>query len=547
MNRTLFSSSQTRRNAYFQINECQMKRRNFLRATSILPFLVRPILGKGSGTLPCQRQTLPNSPVAAGKPESMDEAQRDFFYKPAGAWAADFIPFYADGEFQLFFLLDWRDVDKHGEGTPWYRISTRDFVHFTEHGEMLPRGTKEEQDLYVFTGSAIRAQEKYHIFYTGHNPHLQEKGKPLEGIMHAVSGDMKAWKKLPEQTFFAPSGGLEMNDWRDPFVFWNEESHEYNMLVAARFKKGIPRRRGLTAICTSKDLVKWETGESFYAPGLYYTHECPDLFKMGDWWYLLFSEFTDQTKTRYRMSRSLKGPWIIPARDDFDGHAFYAAKTASDGHKRFLFGWNPTRSEAKDSGDWNWGGNLVVHEIHQESNGELSVRVPDTVRAAFAKRTQLVFIPGTDGVRVENGIVRISSPGTFGAGTAGKMPATCLIGATIEFEKGTRECGLMLRVSEDLESAYYLRLEPHKNRLVFDKWPRDHSEVTQMVELDRGIELQAGSPVHFQVFIEGNKGVAYLNDKIAMNFRAYDLPEGNWGVFVTDGTASFKNMGVSTL
>ena len=31
------------------------------------------------------------------------------------------------------------------------------FIHFTEHGEMLPRGSRDAQDLYVFTGSAIEA------------------------------------------------------------------------------------------------------------------------------------------------------------------------------------------------------------------------------------------------------------------------------------------------------------------------------------------------------------------------------------------------------
>ena len=57
----------------------------------------------------------------------------------------DFIPFFKDGTFHLFYLLDWRDRHKHGEGTPWYQISTRDFVHFAEHGRMLPRGTAEKQ------------------------------------------------------------------------------------------------------------------------------------------------------------------------------------------------------------------------------------------------------------------------------------------------------------------------------------------------------------------------------------------------------------------
>lgn len=51
---------------------------------------------------------------------------------------------------------------------------------------MLPKGTSEEQDLYVFTGSVIKAKGQYHIFYTGHNPHFGEKGLPVQGILHAV-------------------------------------------------------------------------------------------------------------------------------------------------------------------------------------------------------------------------------------------------------------------------------------------------------------------------------------------------------------------------
>ena len=86
--------------------------------------------------------------------------------------------------------------------------------------------------------------------------------------MHSVSDDMEQWKKLPEDTFFAPADMYEPHDWRDPFVFWNEETKEYNMLVAARFKKGILRRRCLTVLCASKDLTKWEVKGPFYAPGI---------------------------------------------------------------------------------------------------------------------------------------------------------------------------------------------------------------------------------------------------------------------------------------
>jgi beta-fructofuranosidase len=248
-------------------------------------------------------------------------------------------------------------------------------------------------------------------------------------------------EKNPEHTFFAPADKYEPHDWRDAFVFWNEDAKEYNMLLAARFKTGIPRRRGLTALCASKDLVKWEVKEPFYAPALYFTHECPDLFKMGDWWYLLFSEFTDLVRTRYRMSRSLSGPWIIPERDDFDGHAFYAAKTASDGNKRFIFGWNPTREGEKDNGNWQWGGNLVVHEVQQDKNGELTVRVPQTVSNAFANKVNYSFENNIGNAKVENGSVTLQAAGTFAASLAGKMPGTCKISATIQLKKIQKNAG----------------------------------------------------------------------------------------------------------
>lgn len=512
-----------------------MKRRRFIQTASMLPFLNNTFIRKDTS----------GEKVVKSIFQEQENNKRDFFFRPIDAWAGDFIPFYENGEFHLFYLLDWRDSEKHGMGTPWYRVSTRDFVHFTEYGEMLPRGSDLEQDLYVFTGSVIKGMGKYHIFYTGHNDKMSQKGKPMQGIMHAISDDMIKWTKIPEQTFFAPTDKYEKDDWRDPFVFWNEQTKQYDMLLCARFKKGIPRRRGLTGLCTSNDLIKWEVKEPFYAPNLYYAHECPDLFRMGDWWYLIFSEFTDLTRTRYRMSRSLQGPWVAPERDCFDGHAFYAAKTATNGTKRFIFGWNPTRKDSKDNGPWEWGGNLVVHEIEQQQNGELAVRVPETVLKAFSNPLKYSFASGTANYKINNGVVSIIAPGTFGAAVGGRMPATCKINANIEFKKNTKECGIMLHCSEDLENAYYIRLEPQKNRLSFDMWPR--TQITHLAELDREIRLKEGNQVNLQVFVDGNLGVVYLNNIIAMNFRAYDLPEGNWGFFVVDGSADFSNINISSL
>ncbi len=103
----------------------------------------------------------------------------------------------------------------------------------------------------------------------------------------------------------------------------------------------------------------------------------------------------------------------------------------------------------------------------------------------------------------------------------------------------------MLRATSDLESAYYIRLEPGRNRLVFDSWPRA-GDVPFMVELERPLPLTPGTPVDLKVFVDGTVCVVYAAGKLAMNTRLYNLPEGDWGVFVNEGAAQFRNLALST-
>ena len=529
---------QIKKKALFKLHPTKnkhMQRRRFLKASSLLPLLTGSVL------------TLPNMLSAQEKSIApiADLEGPGFFYKPKGAWAGDFIPFYADGTFQLFYLLSFRNDKENGEGTPWYRLTTNNFVDFKEYGEVIPRGSKREQDLYIFTGSAIEAKGKYHIFYTGHNPHLRAKGKPEQAIMHAVSDDLQNWAKIPEDTFFAPKDKYEMHDWRDPFVFWDENDKVYYMLLAARSTKGIPRRRGLTALCSSIDLKTWKVEENFYKPDLYFTHECPDLFKIGEWWYLVFSEFTDKVRTRYVKSNSVKGPWVIPERDDFDGHAFYAAKSASDGNRRFLFGWNPTREKEKDTGDWQWGGNLVVHEILQEKGGDLKVIMPKEVGQAFTQKKQLSFTTGSGKFSATNNNLSLNATNTFACANAGKLPPLCRIRAVANFDEQTSNFGIMFHTSDDFDQSYYITCEPKNQQLIFDKWPREQSPVTQLVELERPLKMKPGEPVIIDAIIEGTKGVVYINNIVAMNFRCYDFKDGNWGFFATNGEVVFSFMDIS--
>jgi len=321
------------------------------------------------------------------------------------------------------------------------------------------------------------------------------------------------------------------------------------MLVSSRIREGPSTRRGCIALYRSKDLKNWKLDKPFFKPNLYYILEVPDLFTIGEWSYLLFSE-NNGLLTHYRMSKSLYGPWMSPADDTFDTTSYYAAKTASDGNKRYLFGWVPRKTGKNDYNNWEWGGNLLIHEIFQNNDGTLSVKAPNTIDNYFSKEINSTLVQVTGNWEIKKSQISANSAEGFSfAISEEKMPPCCKISTNIRFERSVKDLGIMIRVSDDYENAYYIKLEPKKNRIVFDMIPKktlyprdkntfitDHSFIPGH---ERFIELRPGKNYNLKVFIEDNVCVTYLDNKVALTSRIYNLKNGRWGLFLNEGKASF--------
>lgn len=467
-----------------------------------------------------------------------------YYWAPEKAVCADVIPFYENGEFKLFYLRDYRDISVHGEGCPWCLLTSSDLVHFHDHGPVLLRGGKEEQDLYVFTGCCIRAGEEYMIFYTGHNPHLREKGLPEQKILRATSRDLLHWEKDRDFVFAAPDW-LEMHDFRDPFVFYDEERKEYCMLIAGRLKNGDPSSaRGVTLLACSPDLTHWEVEkEPFYAPHAYFTHECPDLFRIGDWWYLVFSEFTDRIVTTYRMSRSPFGPWVSPKINSFDGHAFYAAKSVSDGKRRILFGWNCIKQDERDDAPWQWGGTIIPHEIVQQPDGTLAVKCPQEVAAQYPDRLPVAAGRTMGSVSYQDGKYLLGGEGKSLC-MLGAMPENGKIELSFTASDDCGDFGLLLRADAGVDAYYAVRFEPRFNRLAMDIQPRaDNTRHTQ-VDVERWCPVVPGEKNKLLILFEGSVLEVYVNDKVAMSARMFDRREGDFGIFTHNTSVCFEEIGL---
>jgi beta-fructofuranosidase len=483
---------------------------------------------------------------------------RRVLYQPADAWVGDVIPLFHDGQFWLYYLHDRRQ-HAAGRGTPWFLVRTRDFVTFEELGEAVPSGGPDASDFNVYTGSVIEAADGFHLFYTGQNPALIDRtsGEPLQAVMHAVSPDLVDWTKRPEDTIHAPPDRYERQDWRDPYVYWDDRRGRYVMLIAAREVQGPGRRRGCIARATSSDLSHWEVEEPLWAPGLFVTHECPEIFRIGQRWYLTFSEFSERFVSAYRVGETSEGPWRSTGPDDsLDGRAFYAPRTASDGERRYAFGWIATRAGETDDGAWQWAGTLAVHELSELPGGGLAVSLPAGIRDSFDEGVATSVEPVMGDWLVEPASsASVRADGRHALARAGTMTDPCLISVNLRFEAGTRACGLTLRMGEDPDEAYSIRLEPGRGRLVFDRWPRRRTGIQQWqvdgdvphaLELERVVHLAPGVTHRLEIVVDGSACITYLDGSVAMSARMYDRPQGDWGLFVTEGSAEFWDLSIRT-
>lgn len=473
----------------------------------------------------------------------MDQIARDqkIFYKPTEAWFGDAIPFWDHGTFYIYYLYDERKTPVTADHTSWHLVSTKDFVHWEEQGEALPAGGDNDCDQACYTGSVIKGKDgSFHLFYTGQNPvnaQFGQDGKALQYILHATSKDLKHWEKHYDTAFMAPAGKFEPHDWRDPFVFFEEETGQYCMLLAARLRDKSLRKSGCVAVCHSQDLWSWEEAEVFYAPEQYFTHECPDLFREGEWWYLLYSTFTTKFVTHYRKSRSLQGPWKQTEDDALDARGMYAVKTASDGKKRYGFGWIPTWHEKNELSWLEWGGALAVHEVYALENGDLAVRLPDLIERIFGE---------SKGSRIS-----LQSDNTASA-VFDDLPAQGLLEAEFEWDKEEIpiDFGIAFQEDEDSDEGYFFRFEPGYCRFVLDRWPRGDiygeqhrmgGDIPFVPAFERPFDLKSGR-LSVKLLLEEDICILYVNERTAMSVRMCRRMKKS-SLFVTGGRMEAVNCG----
>ncbi len=355
--------------------------------------------------------------------------------------------------------------------------------------------------------------------------------------------------------------------WRDPRIFRVEEEQCWWMLVAANQKEGAPiRRNACVGLLKSKDLVSWEYCPPLFAPQSHEgTYECPDMFRLGGWYYLVYSNANQDKMTHYVKSRSRSGPWEIPDDDTLDSFLFYAGRVAGDGKQLIVAAWNAERTgtdlspkfglrdvvkcrmdQYEDLAPLGYAGDMVIHRIGQYENGDLRLELLPQAAAEFKKPVPPDFSPlfGAEWETDGNNYAA-ESPSRYTCALAGPLPERCLIKTKLKAD--CREAGIVLGADETFcEPGLYLRLQPRKGRMQAMTGIREGTPwvaycLPFAVEEEVFVEPDRNGDYEIEIVRAGQLATVYVNGK-ALSLRSVNMTGGSLGVYVFDGAAAFRRL-----
>lgn len=276
-------------------------------------------------------------------------------FKPLYGWIND--PnglVYKDGEWHLFYQFNpfgatWGNMT-------WGHAVSRDLVNWVH----LPNAIEPDDLGTIFSGSAVTDTGNTAGFGAGAMVAFYTSDGAGQTQCLAYSTDNgRTFTKYPGNPILTSD---EYGDFRDPHVFWHEESQHWIMLTCA----GI----GVN-IYSSENLTDWKFESHFGGEGTGCRNsvwECPDLFRMGSKWVLMISNVRDWVNgqaTQYLVGQ-------------FDGHEFvaddprelwldagcdfYAAVTWNNapGGRRIAIGWASNWQYAHETSTAGWRGMMSV-------------------------------------------------------------------------------------------------------------------------------------------------------------------------------------------
>ena len=401
---------------------------------------------------PPASNNVPRAATAAdhSAPSTVSLTNSPFIFGAGGVGnSMDAMAFFHQGVWHLFHM------QTHPRGIA-HRVS-RDLVNWEIRPLAIPGDAA--------TGNVVIHQGQFHLFYT------------LNQTVHvATSDNLDDWTPSLRNPVATVDGKQYVgSNFRDPYVFYNEEESSWWMLVTAEVAGPIPFRAGCVGVYKSSNLLDWRAAEPLWAAGLGPRHECPQVIRENGRWYLFDIERQDQ----YRVAKSLAGPWLRPINPYLGPHtALAGSHLTSDGKRWVSFPFLCAQQGKDDFGE------VVQAEVYAiprqldfHADGSITERpIQELIRAMHA----LAPVPPLSKTTTLSGSWNLKEQAAISAHTGtlllSNVPSDCYFEADVTLETRHMEAAILLRADAGLTKGYRLELRPEESIVAFRPfsfWDRD--------------------------------------------------------------------------
>ena len=456
----------------------------------------------------------------------------------ATLYMGDVMPFYDDGVMNIYHLQD-KVGSKYMFYHPFGRLTTTDYVTYKDEGIALNYVEDlSSPDTALGTGSFIKGTDgTYHCFYTGHSD-PQNTGLPyMEMIRHATSKDgQKTWQKEEDFMIFGDS-----DDFRDPYVYYDSADSCYYMLVTTRQDgKGVIMQYKAESLDAAAS--DWKKQGVFFANDAgTYNMECPSYIEYNGFWYLAYSEQTSGADrvTHYRYQTEKGGEWKKFDLDKIDSTGFYAGRLEKAGDKLYAFAWC-AKLTAGDVGEFDWGGNLVVHEIKQSNSGELHAVMVENVKNAFKSS---VTYNRTNGEKASSFSFKGDKFTAYGLEALSTNITRMHFTVKLDDLKG--DFGVTFGIDggayDNRLGSKVLAFKPEENRIVC------YNDVVNILRYGGELtavpyKFETGKEYSVDIVIDGEIVVLYFNSEVALSTRLVGIQKKGLAFYSNGTKASVKGI-----
>lgn len=451
------------------------------------------------------------------------------YFKPVGEnqFVGDCIPFYHEGTYYLYWLLDeGHHAALNGLGGHQWCVSTSTDLKKWEH-HPIAIGIDEAWEKSICTGSIAFDGKQFYAFYATRL--ITDDNQVKEQLSYAVSTDGLTFRKQQPNPFYTSAPGYSPRHFRDPKVIIDIQGI-FHLFVSSEADDYVVREgRGALVHLASGDLKHWQVREPLLS-GQREVPECPDYFHWNGWYYLIYGQGGD---TYYVKSKSPYGPWEYPRSQALSEQWVNVAKTAEfKGNRRIVAGWIPSKQGNKDYGQERFGGSIVLREAYCLPDGDLATKFPAEAIPAVQPPLPTVLTAARHARKISDQEIKIDARGALGAAFIKEMPYNGRITLTIEPAGNNEEYGLFLRAGDKADEGYKLSLHPDKRTVRLG----EDAFLEAVADLDR--------PIQVDIILKDDIIDVCIDNRRCLVNRLPEKKGNQLWFYAKQGTVTFKNIQV---